>query len=152
MRLRPATARDVSGVAALERGAFGADAWSHDVLREQLTGSRRTAVVAQDEREVGVVGYAVGAVAGDVADLERIAVAGSHRRRGLARAMLDVLLQELRRQGAERVLLEVGAGNDGARAFYKAAGFAELDRRRRYYRDGSDAVVMSRELAEVRHG
>ena len=32
------------------------------------------------------------------------------------------------------MLLEVAAGNAGAIAFYRAAGFAEIDRRRRYYR------------------
>ena len=45
------------------------------------------------------------------------------------------------------MLLEVSAGNAGARAFYAAEGFVEIDRRRRYYRDGSDAVVMARETS-----
>ncbi len=40
------------------------------------------------------------------------------------------------------MLLEVSARNGGALAFYAAAGFTEIDRRHRYYRDGSDAVVM----------
>jgi ribosomal-protein-alanine N-acetyltransferase len=40
------------------------------------------------------------------------------------------------------VLLEVSETNAGARAFYAAHGAVELDRRRRYYRDGSDALVL----------
>jgi ribosomal-protein-alanine N-acetyltransferase len=32
--------------------------------------------------------------------------------------------------------------NHAARALYAATGFVELARRRRYYRDGSDAVVL----------
>ena len=36
------------------------------------------------------------------------------------------------------------AFNAAASAFYAAEGFAPIDRRRRYYRDGSDAVVMER--------
>ena len=44
------------------------------------------------------------------------------------------------------MLLEVSAANAGAIAFYEAHGFARIDVRRRYYRDGSDAVVMLREL------
>ena len=39
-------------------------------------------------------------------------------------------------------LLEVAATNDAALRLYAAEGFTEIDRRRRYYRDGADAVVM----------
>ena len=44
------------------------------------------------------------------------------------------------------MLLEVAAGNAAALAFYGAEGFTEVARRRHYYRDGSDAVVMQRAL------
>ena len=58
---------------------FGVDAWSAESVREELTGARRTAVVACDP---DVVGYVVTADAGDVTDLQRIAVAPAHRRQG----------------------------------------------------------------------
>jgi ribosomal-protein-alanine N-acetyltransferase len=45
------------------------------------------------------------------------------------------------------MLLEVSAANQAALALYEAAGFEEIDRRRRYYRDGTDAVVMRLRLA-----
>ena len=45
------------------------------------------------------------------------------------------------------MLLEVSAANGSAIAFYTAEGFAEIDRRRRYYRDGSDALVLRRQLS-----
>ena len=38
----------------------------------------------------------------------------------------------------------MSADNDAALAFYAGEGFVEIDRRRGYYRDGSDAVVMER--------
>jgi ribosomal-protein-alanine N-acetyltransferase len=44
------------------------------------------------------------------------------------------------------VLLEVRENNAGALAFYVARGFAEVDRRRRYYRDGATAIVLLRDL------
>lgn len=40
--------------------------------------------------------------------------------------------------------LEVRTGNAAARALYAGAGFAEVGRRRRYYTDGEDAVLMTR--------
>jgi [ribosomal protein S18]-alanine N-acetyltransferase len=132
--IRPVTVDDVEAVAALEATIFATDAWSGESVREELTGERRTAVVACDP---DVVGYAVTALASDTTDLQRVAIAPGHRRRGLAHALLAVVLPE---EG--RVLLEVSARNEGALAFYAAEGFAEIDRRPAYYRDGSDAVVM----------
>ncbi len=136
MILRPATLEDVPAVTALETELFGADAWSTGSVRDELTGARRTAVVACDPE---VVGYAVTMTAGDVVDLQRIAVAASHRRQGLARRLLEAVAPD------GRMMLEVGAGNTPALAFYATEGFTEIARRRGYYRDGSDAVVMERE-------
>ena len=82
MNLRPATADDVAAVRALEVDLFGPDAWSETSVREELLGERRTAVVACDPE---VVGYVVTAAAGDVVDLQRVAVREDHRRSGLAR-------------------------------------------------------------------
>ena len=136
MILRPATADDVPAVARLEADLFGLDAWSADGVREELTGDRRTALVAdQDGR---VVGYVVTLDSGDVVDLQRVAVHPAHRRRGLARELLAAAGTR------SRMLLEVAAGNEPALAFYAAEGFTEIHRRRRYYRDGTDAVLMER--------
>jgi len=137
--LRDATAGDVAAVLALERAVFGPDAWSEASVREELTGPRRAAIVACDP---SLLGYVVTASAGDVVDLQRIAVHPDRRRAGLARALLAAASSRV----GGRMLLEVAAGNDAALAFYAAEGFTEIDRRGRYYRDGSDAVVMQRAL------
>lgn len=139
MTLRIAGAGDVAAVADLERLLFGADAWNESQVREELIGERRRAWVVGDP----VVGYAVTLAAGDdVVDLQRIAVHPDHQRQGLARRLLDAAVGAARTARADRVLLEVSAANTAALAFYAAAGFVEIDRRRRYYRDGTDAVVM----------
>jgi [ribosomal protein S18]-alanine N-acetyltransferase len=130
--IRDATAADVDAVVGLEHDVFGVDAWSRESVVEELTGERRHAVVAVADE---LVGYAVTMRAGDLVDLQRIVVAASHRRRGLAGRLLDAVRQP-------QMLLEVSATNEVAIAFYGAQGFEEIDRRARYYRDGTDAVVM----------
>jgi ribosomal protein S18 acetylase RimI-like enzyme len=90
------------------------------------------------------VGYAVTARAGDAVDLQRVAVLPALRRRGLARNLLAALVDGL----AAPVLLEVSELNSRAIALYRAEGFTEIGRRRRYYRDGTDAVVMARPVPE----
>jgi [ribosomal protein S18]-alanine N-acetyltransferase len=141
VRLRPATPDDVDAVSALEAALFGSDAWSVQAVREELTGPRRVAVVACDPE---VVGYAVTMTAGDVVDLQRIAVHPEHRRGGVAHRLLARVVDD---SAAERLLLEVSAVNEGALAFYAAEGFTVIARRRAYYRDGSDALVLQRPLA-----
>jgi len=140
----------VRAVADLEAEVFGPDAWSTTQVTEEIRGdARRTWVV---EGDAGLVGYAVTWRSGDVVDLQRIAVHPGHRHRGVARSLLDATVAAMRADGADRMLLEVGAGNPAALALYAAAGFVEIDRRRRYYRDGDDAVVMRLPLAAVRCG
>ncbi len=70
-----------------------------------------------------------------------VAVDPGHRRCGLGRQVLQELLAEAARRGAERATLEVGAGNAAARALYAALGFREAGIRRGYYRNGEDALI-----------
>jgi len=146
VNLRPATPGDVPAVAALEQVLFGPDAWSGPATAEELTGADRRAVVVCDDAGA-VVGYAVTRRSGDLIDLHRIGVVPPHRRAGVGRTLLDALREDGRADGATSMLLEVSAVNSPALGFYAAEGFVEIDRRARYYRDGSDAVVLHASLA-----
>ena len=140
----------VDAVAALESDVFGVDAWSTAQVAEEFAGTgRRTWVL---EADGAVVGYAVTWRSGDVVDLQRIAVHPGHRKQGLARVLLAEAVAAGRADGADRMLLEVAAGNAAALGLYAAAGFVEIDRRPRYYRDGADAVVLRLPLAAARCG
>jgi ribosomal-protein-alanine N-acetyltransferase len=140
--VRPAAADDVLAIAALERDNLGDDAWSAALVEEGVAGNLPTVRYLAAEVEGEVVGHAVASVVGDIAELQRIAVDRAHRRTGLATALLDAVIGAAREGGADRVLLEVREDNAGALAFYAARGFVEVDRRRRYYRDGATAVVL----------
>ena len=137
--IRAATLNDVPTIAALEDEIFGVDAWTPAMVLEELTGPGRSAWMADE------IGYAVTLRVDDVVDLQRIAVDPAHRRGGIARALLETAVRE---SAGNRMLLEVSAANSAALAFYAAAGFVEIDRRRRYYKDGSDAIVMRLPLKE----
>jgi ribosomal-protein-alanine N-acetyltransferase len=142
--LRRAATADLPALTALEATLFGDDAWTGSAVREELEGPGRHALVAVADGTV--VGYAVTMRSHDLADLQRIAVHPTHRRHGIARRLLEELVARAAEEGASRLLLEVRAGNAGALGLYAEAGFVEIDRRRRYYRDGSDAIVMRRVL------
>lgn len=134
---------DVAAVAALEALALGPDAWSESLVEQGIAGSLPTVHYLVAREEDAVVGYAVASVAGDVVELQRIAVDDVRRRTGIASGLLDEVLRKAGAEGVERMLLEVREDNTDALAFYAARGFTELARRPRYYRDGATAVVMT---------
>ncbi|MEV0581610.1 ribosomal protein S18-alanine N-acetyltransferase [Nonomuraea sp. NPDC050310] len=140
------TRDDLPAVMAIERETFPLDAWSEAMMRGELDEQPRTRhyVVALEGGEI--VGYAGLAAAADQADVQTIAVLEAHRGRGIGSAMLTELLDEAFRRGAIEVFLEVRADNPGARAVYERFGFVEIGVRRRYYDDGTDAIVMKRKL------
>jgi ribosomal-protein-alanine acetyltransferase len=142
--VRAARDDDVAAVTALEGELFGRDAWSASSVAEELTGPRRRAVVA--ELDGRLAGYAVGLLADDLVDLQRIAVAPAYQRRGVARTLLTHLQAKARGDGAVRMLLEVDEANAAALALYTRAGFHPIDRRPRYYQGGGDALVLQSPL------
>jgi ribosomal-protein-alanine N-acetyltransferase len=146
--VRPASDADLDAVVHLEATCLGADAWSPPLLAEGVAGLLPTVSYLVAETATGVAGHAVVSVAGDIAELQRIAVAPEHRRSGLASALLEAVVALSRREGADRLLLEVREGNRDALALYAARGFVEIDRRPRYYSDGTTAVVMRRPLVK----
>ncbi len=144
MRVRPATEADVDAIVVSEADNLGADAWSAGLVAEGVAGRLPTVHYLVAESEGRLVGHAVASLVAEVAELQRIAVAERWRRRGVAGALLDEVVLLAVRARADRLLLEVREDNAAALAFYTAAGFVEVDRRRRYYRDGASAVVLER--------
>lgn len=142
--IRPARADDADALTALEREAFGANAWSHEQVADELAGSTRRVAVAEADGEI--IGYAALSVAGDVADLTRVVVVAARRRSGVASELLVTLHDAALRAGAERILLEVAASNVAARELYRSHGYAEISRRQGYYAGGGDALVLGRAL------
>ena len=144
--IREAAPDDVPAIAGLERDNLGADAWSAGLVAEGVHGLLPTVLYLVAEVDGKVVGYAAASIVADIAELQRIAVDPGHRRTGLATDLLAAITQRARDADADRVLLEVREDNAGALRFYAAAGFGEIARRRRYYRDGATAVVLARGL------
>jgi [ribosomal protein S18]-alanine N-acetyltransferase len=91
-------------------------------------------------------GFASLQLVGEEAYLLNIMVDPALRRTGRGERMLQKVMIVARRKGASRMLLDVEAGNKPALALYQKAGFAILERRRRAYPRGEDALVMKKEL------
>lgn len=78
------------------------------------------------------------------AHITLLAVDSQHRQRGLGKLILQRLLGEARRRQLERATLEVRASNAVALNLYQGCGFQIAGRRRRYYPDREDALILWR--------
>lgn len=148
--VRNATSADAAAVAALDAQLFGLDAWSRDAVASEIAAADETRAVlvvgSLDLEQTQILGYAVVLGVADVADLLRIGVAVTARRRGVGTALLERIVSHAEAAGCQRILLEVAADNASALAFYRRHGFAPITRRPRYYPSGADAVVLARAL------
>jgi [ribosomal protein S18]-alanine N-acetyltransferase len=146
VKLRQMTVADLPVVMAIEQATFPYDAWSEGMMRGELADQPRTRHYVVAEADGQIVAYAGLAVAADQADVQTIAVLESHRGTGIGGAMLAELLRVAGERGAREIFLEVREDNPVARGVYQHFGFEEIGVRRRYYDDGTDAIMMRRKL------
>ena len=96
-----------------------------------------------------VVGFCNYWLVHDEVHLLNIAIAPARRRQGLARRLMDELLDFARRHECTTVILEVRKSNRAAIELYHSYGFEAVGLRPRYYvEDREDALVMSLSLGK----
>ena len=149
MKLRAADISDAIALANAHASAFVAP-WPPEAFVELLASPGVFALAAVETAPVGLI--LMRAIAGE-AEVLTLAVEPSHRRQGVARALLRAGLTQATAAGAEAAFLEVAADNPGALALYQEAGFEAAGRRGGYYhRPGAqavDALVLRRTLNGV---
>ena len=139
--LRPMRPEDVPAIARVEREIFS-DPWPAAFFLGELGRPHVHALVA--ERAGELAGYSVAWLAAGTGHLGNLAVLPGQRRRGIARRLLERLMEAATARGCETIALEVRASNFAAQALYRAHGFRLAGLRRGYYRDtGEDALVMA---------
>ena len=74
-----------------------------------------------------------------------IAVDPKHQRRGLGKSLMSNIIKYSKSFQTIQIFLEVKVNNEPAIAFYKSIGFKAVGYRTNFYKDGSDALILSRE-------
>ncbi len=140
---RPALPADLAQLEALHAAAFPPEeAWSADALGIMLGLAGGFGFLLEHQ------GFILSRAVGEEAEILTLAVAPVARRQGVGTALLAAALNQAAMSGAREIFLEVSRDNIGAFALYAAAGFEQVGLRRRYYSDGSDALVLRRGLSE----
>ena len=104
------------------------------------------------------IGYLIAMLAVDTADIVNIGIDPDFKRQGHGTALLNHLIEELRKRNISEILLEVRAGNQSAIQFYKSQGFEEISVRKNYYTKNSknqshreDGIIMRIKILSIKN-
>ena len=151
----PMTVDDLDAIMALERVCFK-DPWTRRMYLADLTQNELATYLAM-RSPIGDPGHYSSLVTRHssllayggfwlMADEAHIATIASHpdwRGCGLGLTLMVALLDVAQAAGVRLSTLEVRAGNLPAQRLYEKVGFEIAGRRRHYYRDGEDGLIMT---------
>jgi [ribosomal protein S18]-alanine N-acetyltransferase len=139
--IREMKTADVPTVAAIENASFSSP-WSEDSLREAIGTYGSITRVAL--LHGNIAGYLIAKKVADEMQLYDLAVMPEHRRRGIARKLVEELIERSRFSGVAKIFLEVRASNVAAIDLYEGLDFAETGVRKDYYNNPvEDAILMT---------
>lgn len=118
------------------------DFWNIDILKDELKSQNSEFVCAKIENKV--VGFAGIKIVLDTADIMNIAVREDYRRQGIATLLLNNILDTCNEKNIKTINLEVNEENFSAIRLYQKFGFKENGRRKKYYDNKFDAILMER--------
>lgn len=140
MNIRTMNSTDVERICCIENECFSKP-WSeesflHAILREDTQ-------YAVAEVEGNIIGYCGIWYSLDDGDLCNMAVDPEYRGQGYAERLLRYSLEQCRRKGVRRIVLEVRQSNVAAINLYSKTGFRVIGKRKGYYsQPKEDAVLM----------
>ena len=133
-------------IAALEVLCFSAP-WSENAIKTELENPLSLWCVAVENDRVA--GYIGSQSVMDEADMMNLAVLPEYRRMGIARTLVETLIDHLKQQKVRCLALEVRASNSPAIALYEGMGFSQVGRRPGYYqKPKEDALILRKEWDE----
>lgn len=122
-------------IAKLHKETFGATVDLNTYIQDGMVIKKRG-----DE----LIGYVLFQLVADVADLHYIVIAPKHRQKGYGFQLMSQFLTHLVGADVISVTLEVRRDNLAAIKLYEAFDFVCIHIRKKYYKDGSDALLMEK--------
>ena len=144
LTIRKATQKDLPSIQEIEKVSFPSP-WSTSTFLTTLYDHRcRNIVVCSGGV---VIGYCFAFTMKNMIHLLNLAVNPEHRKKGIAKRLLNEIISDARRDNKAYVFLEVRKSNQQARLLYESMGFCHVSTWPRYYTDTrEDADVMVKKL------
>lgn len=149
LTIRELRESDIPFVIEIERISFTTP-WSEILFFNEIYKQRSIAKVAIMEETCSVqrvVGYICANHVADEGHILNLAVHPDFRKKGIAKTLVENILEELKETDCRFLYLEVRASNYAARELYEGFGFSVVGTRKGYYAEPKeDAVIMSLRL------
>ena len=136
---RKMTVDDVETVAAIEFKSFSLPWTLEDFWYETI---RKDSISIVGEIDGQIVAYACAWISFDEADVANIAVAENFRGHGIGTKLFAEIIRRVKLRGVTALTLEVRVSNTAAIKLYENFGLRSVGRRKGYYEDGEDALIM----------
>lgn len=115
--------------------------WNYEIFEEELANNNSKYLVAkQQENIVAFAGYKKIV---DEIHIMNIATRVDKRGRKIATKLFARLVEEAKKENPEVITLEVSSSNLPAIKLYTKMGFEEVGRRKKYYFNRQDAIIMN---------
>lgn len=148
MAIRLAKPDDLDGLHELELSCFASESFSRRQMK-RLFGSKNAIFLVYEETNV-TLGFAIGLIRNHRSDatgrLYSLDVAEAARGKGIGKLLLDALEARFKSLGISRIYLEVTPKNERAVGLYLRRGYEKKEVIKNYYKDGSDAIRMMKEI------
>jgi len=139
--IKPIRPRDIPEIFELEKNTLSA--WSRRQLENELQQPAGIRFVVRNEVTERVMAVIFGRIVADEAEILKLSVAKSARKKGVGYKLLDFAVNYSSKQGVENCFLELRASNAAARCLYEKRGFVCMGTRKNYYtKPVEDAVLM----------
>lgn len=136
--------KDIDDVMTVEKLSFTIP-WSKDAFIEEVS-KNKFAIYITAKVNGRVVGYAGMWKVCDEGHITNVAVHPEFRKHGIGRKLVENMVLVAKKEGIDRMTLEVRRSNIAAQTLYLKFGFKVEGCRKGYYSDnGEDAIIMWKE-------
>jgi len=113
--------------------------WNQNQWKNELEKDHVTAMGVYSNNSI--LGVCVFHKMYDEAEIRYLSIHPSHKRRGLGKKLIYKIIKECKSENIKKIFLEVSLKNEHALNFYDNFGFETIRVRKKYYKDGSDAIL-----------
>lgn len=140
------TTNDLNEIASLLSTEFD-DFWNENIFRQELQNENSEYIVARLNNEiVGFAGIWISPVDIHITD---IVVKKDKRNMKIGSNILEELIKLAETKERETLTLEVNEKNEIAQKLYLNYGFEKLGKRKKYYNNEDDAIIMTLNLNNI---
>ncbi|MBE6130553.1 MAG: ribosomal-protein-alanine N-acetyltransferase [Erysipelotrichaceae bacterium] len=132
---------DIPQVVLLEEELLG-DSLGVEMLENEINNTSICFLTAKDNKKV--LGYIGAYVIEGEMEILNFVVDKAHQRSGIGTLLFNELLK--RYPNTLSIILEVRENNEQGINFYKKNNFNVISKRKHYYKNGDDALVMMKEI------